>query len=138
MFASHGYPKPGYPLPERGLSEVLIARKALFREGDPKLFGLVMVKLWSGKEMTLLPSPPLRTMHEGFPSHGSSLDHFIPLSLMMCMMTPPMDEHTVIGAIAFPLVPGEDVMVVDGVPWPEGGPAQPTGIVLCSRASFCF
>ena len=29
--------------------------------------------IWSGKELTLLPIPPLRTVRESFPSYGSSL-----------------------------------------------------------------
>ena len=64
----------------------------------------------------MLPSPsPLRTVQESLPSHGSSPYCLLSMSLVVCMMTPPMPKHAVLLAIVAPCVFGGDLVIGDGI-----------------------
>jgi hypothetical protein len=64
----------------------------------------------------MLPYPsPLRTVHESRPSHSSSPCCLLSMSLVVCVMTPPMYKHAVLLAIVPTLVFGGDVVIVDRI-----------------------
>ena len=89
----------------------------------------------------MLPHPsPLRTVHESLPSHGSSPYCLLSMSLVVCVMTPPMYKHAVLLAIVTALVFGGDVVIVDRIAVVERHLTEPTleGLGLEKAFSLLF
>lgn len=78
----------------------------------------------------MLRSRPLRTVREIYTSYGSSLNHFITLSLMVCVVTPSVSKHPVLFLVSSASVLGHDVVIVDGIAGPECRMTETAGVFL--------